>query len=418
MLLNDIRALWPLSKTYEWAAEIGLAIRQECPGWWKEFEEKTELDQHTLPQAAGYNFLRWLERHPELVTVEGRAELAETIASALLHASEPMREEIKASLECLSRPAGDIDDPFPPDELSGQEVTLYTAQDCWGYPNGATSYLDEWTEEALEGAHVVRKDSEPASFSQLARVHSPYYLEGLARLADSGGGLITPETLVTPLAMKAVCAASGTLIAATKDALQGLQGIPLCLVRPGSHHATRLRGGGTCLVNNIAVACIQALNWRQIRKAAIIDLDAHHGNGTEAIFYEDQRVFTLSIHQRPPFFPGTGHKDDLGQGQGRGFNLNLPVGPDDDWLGTLETGLLKVQRHEPDIIYVELSTDAHRADPVSDLHLSDRDYGQAVHMIESLRAPSVYELGASTSKRAWVGGVRATILAAAGPRSF
>jgi acetoin utilization deacetylase AcuC-like enzyme len=161
----------------------------------------------------------------------------------------------------------------------------------------------------------------------------------------------------------------------------------------------------------LAVAATEALRGRA-NSVAIIDIDAHHGNGTEDIFNEDPRVFTLSIHQAPPFFPGTGGADENGRGRGRGHNLNLPVAPDEDWLGALELGLSHVQRQRPQLILVEFSTDAHRADPVSDLQLSDQDFEDAVHMIESLGAPTVYELGASLSERAWVGGVRALVVAA------
>jgi acetoin utilization deacetylase AcuC-like enzyme len=416
MPIDAIRRLWPLSESYEYAAEVGLAIRLSHPGWWREFERAVPAERNPLPQARGFAFLAWCEAHPELSTVDGRAQLAEAIDAALMRSEEHMLVEVEASIECLARPSQSTGDPFPPQALDGQEVALRAPPECWGYPEGATAHLDDWTSQALEGASVERLRSEPATREALLRVHSPHYVDGLLAQAESGGGLITPETLVAPSLPLAALAACGAMMGAAHDALEGRGGVPLALVRPGSHHASRLRGGGTCLINNLAVATVEALRDPGVARVAIIDLDAHHGNGTEEIFYEDERVMTLSIHQEGPFFPGTGRQDAAGMGRGLGANVNLPVGPHDDWGAALESGLVRVARHHPDLILVEFSTDAHRADPVSDLSLSDHDFEQAVGLVESIGAPVAYELGASSEERAWVGGLRALVTASAAHR--
>jgi acetoin utilization deacetylase AcuC-like enzyme len=412
MLTDDVERLWPLSSSYEYAAELGLALRNLAPGWWQEFERRQSPARYPLPQAQGYAFLVWLENNDET----DFAQLRDLLVMALQSAEPALLAEITAALACRERDYVSLGDPFPPHDLFEQTVDVYAPVACLGYPNNSSLFLDQWTQHALVNASARECASAPASALDLARAHSHFYLQGLFAFAAAGGGALTPETIVTADAERSVCAAAGALIAASQAALAGEhEGVPLCLVRPGSHHAEKSRGGGTCLINNLAVAAACALHGRA-RAVAIVDLDAHHGNGTENIFREDPRVFTLSIHQHAPFFPGTGASDENGRGRGRGHNLNLPVSPEDDWLGALELGLTHVQRQRPDLILVEYSTDAHRADPASELELSDQDYADAVHMIESLGAPVVYELGASLSERAWVGGVRALIEASAAHR--
>lgn len=408
MLHENIEKLWPLSESYEYAAEVGLALRNVAPGWWQEFERQVIRSRFPLPQAQGFAFLRWLEESPEVTT----EELESRTAAVLLSAESPLRMELEASVACRQRSHDSPGDPFPPHELFEQPVALWSPVACAGYPEGASSYLDEWTRTALSGANITMMHAPPATVRELAAVHAHHYIQGLLGLAQAGGGLLTPETLVTPDAELSILAAAGAVMDASRRALKGERDhVPLCLARPGSHHAQRDRGGGTCLINNLAVAAADALN-HNARAVAIVDVDAHHGNGTEDIFREDPRVFTFSIHQEGPFFPGTGSSDELGRGQGRGKNLNVPVHPNEDWLGNLERGLVAVARHRPQLILVEFSTDAHRADPASDLQLSDQDYEDAVRMIESIGAPVVYELGASQSERAWTGGVRALVEAA------
>jgi acetoin utilization deacetylase AcuC-like enzyme len=399
-----ITKLWPLTENYEYASELGLVIRGLAPGWWQEFERAQDLSRYPLPQAAGYAFLQFLEQSSEL----DDHELAEVLNSALQGSPLHMKVEVQASLDCLDNDYISAGDPFEPEELGGQDILLWAPGACIGYPDGKTLYLDEWTQKALDGANLLTMNAPEIDEHTLAGPHSPYYIQELLQFIEAGGGRLTPETFVTAEAGQAILAGAGAVVDAARKAVAGERRLSLCLVRPGSHHAARSRGGGTCLINNLAVAATDALN-RGVHSVAIIDLDAHHGNGTEDIFREEPRVFTLSIHQQAPFFPGTGYAEEKGAGRGHGKNLNIPVSSEDNWLGQLELGLMQVQKHKPQLILVEYSTDAHRADPVSDLQLSDEDYKGAIQMIESLGAPVVYELGASLDERAWIGGLRALV---------
>ena len=120
MLRHDIERLWPLTATYEYAAEAGLMVRNLAPGWWQDFEREIPRARYPLPQAQGYAFLQWLEARPDDI----RGTLTEILAGALVSAEPALRVEIAASLDCLERDYVSAGDPFPPHELFEQTVTF------------------------------------------------------------------------------------------------------------------------------------------------------------------------------------------------------------------------------------------------------------------------------------------------------
>jgi acetoin utilization deacetylase AcuC-like enzyme len=404
----NVSDLWPLSKSFEYAAEVGLALRTQHPDWWNDFANDADLSRWPLAQAQGLVFLTWLESWPESNPEQATVLLA-AVEQALGLCAGRVRVELEASLACIGRDYTARQDPDPLPELVGETVIVAAPTACRGYPEQTTAELDQWTERALAGAEVEWLDTEPATHQQLLRVHDGNYLAGLAGLAKAGGGLLSPETWVTRTSEPAYLAGSGALVSVTQQARKHRDHqLRLCWVRPGSHHAERARGGGTCLINHVAVAAAEALRTGA-RSIAILDVDAHHGQGTEQIFYDQPQVLTVSCHQANPFFPGTGHARDVGSQAGYRKNLNIPVRVGDSWRSGLEQALSAVRRHHPDLVLVEYSTDAHRADPVSDLNGCDGDYFWLGQQLQRLGAPVVCELGASLSERAWVGGIRSLI---------
>ena len=405
-----VQAIWPLSRNFEYAAEVALELRRTHPAWWRQFELVFDArGRYPLPQAQGFAFMAWLEEH--FADADSRLELLTAVERAFRDGPGRLRTELRASVDCLDRDYKPREDPDDPPELFGERVVLYQPAACAGYPDGLTAYLDNWTGRALHGALVEPVVSPPASITDLTVVHDRRYVDGLFAFAAAGGGLLTPETEVAVDAPAAVLAGAGAMIDATRRALAGDPGPHLVGARPGSHHAEHARGGGTCLVNNIAVAAGWALR-RGVRSVGVVDLDAHHGNGTEQIFREDPRVFTMSVHQAGVFFPGTGSREETGRGAGAGTNLNLPVTPESDWVAAVKAGLGQVARRRPRLLLVQFSADAHRSDPVSDLRVSDGEFAEAVRALLELRVPVVFELGASLSERAWVGALRALAQAA------
>jgi acetoin utilization deacetylase AcuC-like enzyme len=149
-----------------------------------------------------------------------------------------------------------------------------------------------------------------------------------------------------------------------------------CAVRPPGHHALAGRAMGFCLFNNVAVAAAHALA-RGLKRVLIVDFDVHHGNGTQAIFYSDPRVLYVSSHQWP-FYPGTGGVDEVGEGDGRGFNVNLPLPA-----GQADGEYAKVYREivepigrafDPELVLVSAGFDAHKDDPLAGMELTPAGY--------------------------------------------
>ena len=219
--------------------------------------------------------------------------------------------------------------------------------------------------------------AEPASPRDLARIHAPKFIERIQCLAESGGGYIDLDTVVSARSYEAARYAAGGTIAATRAVLAGEIASAYALVRPPGHHATRTRAKGFCLFNNVAVATAWVLAQDQVSRVAIVDFDVHHGNGTGEAFAGDPRVLYVSTHQYP-FYPGTGHWRDKGTGEGEGTCLNIPLPPN-----TGDTGYAQafdrlvvpaVRRFQPDLILASAGYDAHWADPLAWMLLSLSGY--------------------------------------------
>lgn len=220
-------------------------------------------------------------------------------------------------------------------------------------------------------------DFEPASRQQLALVHSPTYIDEVWAFDKSGGGHIETDTVVGPGSYEVALMAAGCACDAVERLLRDEDTQGLCLVRPPGHHAMNNHAMGFCLFNNVAVAARLAVEAYGLERVLIVDWDIHHGNGTQATFWEEPRVGYYSIH-RWPFFPGTGKESETGGGRGLGSTRNMPIryGTDrEDFLdifsGSLEQFAAKIK---PQLVLLSAGFDAHRLDPVGDLGLETEDF--------------------------------------------
>jgi len=210
-----------------------------------------------------------------------------------------------------------------------------------------------------------------ATVAELRRVHRQPFLEFFRDLTE---GFLDPETAVHPETWGIALLAAGATIQATRASVA--EGRPaVALVRPPGHHAGPDYGGGFCYLNNIAAAAADQV--AQGRRVAILDYDAHHGNGTSEIFSDEAAVLYISTHQYG-IYPGTGAAEDVGKGEGRGFNVNIPFtsGCGDESFRIAYDDLIEpvVREYKPEAILVSLGIDAHYRDPLTGLSLSSPGY--------------------------------------------
>ncbi len=222
-------------------------------------------------------------------------------------------------------------------------------------------------------------DVRSATDSELLSVHAPAHLERLGMLAAEGGGLIDLDTSMSERSEELARLGSGTVLNAVEQLGSGNFGGAFVAVRPPGHHANSATAMGFCLYNHVAVAAahLKAMG----NKVAIVDIDAHHGNGTQDIFFEDPDVLYVSWHQNP-MYPFTGFASDVGSGAGLGTTINLPLPPGatgEHYRSSIESVVAPAIEHlGVDWLILSAGFDAHQADPLCDLELTSGDIADVV----------------------------------------
>lgn len=214
-----------------------------------------------------------------------------------------------------------------------------------------------------------------AKEEDLVRVHTADHVEKIRKFCERGGGYLDFDTYASPQSYEIAKLAAGGCIKASELVLDGFN-TAYALIRPPGHHATRERAMGFCLFNNLAVALEHARKVRKVKRFAIFDFDVHYGNGTAHIFYNDPDVLYISIHQDPhTIFPSEGFLEDMGGGEGKGSNLNIPLSPGSgtsDYIYILERTLRPVFKDfNADFYFFDVGFDAHQDDPLSSMRLDD-----------------------------------------------
>lgn len=214
-----------------------------------------------------------------------------------------------------------------------------------------------------------------ASREDLERVHPKLYLDRIEIICARGGGRLDPDTYAGPHSWTAATLAAGAGLTAVEALRRGQSDAAFCAVRPPGHHATRTESMGFCMVSNVAVTAASLA--AQGERVLIVDYDAHHGNGTQDVFYDDPRVLFVSFHQWP-LYPGTGRACEMGSGAGDGFTMNIPLPPEttgDRYLRALDELVApRVAAFDPTWLVISAGFDGHRDDPITELGLTAGDY--------------------------------------------
>jgi acetoin utilization deacetylase AcuC-like enzyme len=225
-------------------------------------------------------------------------------------------------------------------------------------------------------AQVDPLPARAATDEELARVHDPRFVDALSRLSGQRRYL-DPDTYLSPDSVETARLAAGSLVSLVDALLDGPTKKGVALLRPPGHHARPAQAMGFCLLNNVAVAAAHA-RARGLSRVAVVDWDVHHGNGTQEIFWRDPAVLYVSTHQFP-FYPGTGDVDEVGEGDGTGYTVNVPLsagGGDAVYASAFERVVLPVlSAYAPELVLVSAGFDAAVRDPLAQMQLSASAFG-------------------------------------------
>lgn len=221
-----------------------------------------------------------------------------------------------------------------------------------------------------------------AAADQLALVHEPAYVDLVRLMCDEGFTSIgSDDTRLCAKSYDVAALAAGGAMAACDAVMAGTARRAFCAVRPPGHHALADQAMGFCLFNNAAIAAEHLRRRHGLERVAIVDFDAHHGNGTQSVFESCASVLYVSIHERPGSidFPGSGQADEVGTGPGRGYTLNVPLSRgagDAEYRAAIEREILPaLRRFRPEMLLLSAGFDALAADAISHLALEPESFG-------------------------------------------
>src|SRR6266403_4474087 len=235
--------------------------------------------------------------------------------------------------------------------------------------------------DAPEFARLERREAPEAAIEDLARVHPRAFVERLlAAVPSSGHRGIDADTILSPASGHAALRAAGAVVAAVDAVVAGEADNAFCAVRPPGHHAEPGRPMGFCLFNNIAVGALRAREVHGLARAAVIDFDVHHGNGTQARFESDASLFYASTHQYP-LYPGTGAASETGVGNIVNVPLRPMSGSQQFRMAMTRKVLPALDAFRPEMVLISAGFDAHRHDPLAQLLLEEADYTWATEQL-------------------------------------
>jgi acetoin utilization deacetylase AcuC-like enzyme len=235
-----------------------------------------------------------------------------------------------------------------------------------------TAIIDNF--KKLNNKNLIWK--KPSKFKRelLENTHNKDYISFVEKsFPEKGLSFLDGDTIISPGSKEATADAVGSII----TAIDGVQNKEFhnafCAVRPPGHHAERNKAMGFCIYNNVSVGAQYLLEKYKFNKVVIIDFDVHHGNGTQDIFYDNEKVLYISTHQYP-YYPGTGSEKEKGK-YNNVYNIPLPAGTtSEEYLNAYEFVLKKIKEFKPEFILLSAGFDAHKDDPLAQFQLTSHDF--------------------------------------------
>jgi acetoin utilization deacetylase AcuC-like enzyme len=247
----------------------------------------------------------------------------------------------------------------------------------------------------------------PAALEWVTTIHSPEYVASVERACREGRTLLDAgDTGICPKSYDVALLAVGGVLGAVDAVTAGSVRNAFCAVRPPGHHALKDQAMGFCLFDNVAIGARYVQRKYGLQKVLIVDWDVHHGNGTQAAFYDDPTVLYFSVH-RSPFYPGSGAETETGSGSGEGYTVNVPLpagSGDAEYVKAFEEVLKpKALSFRPDFVFISAGFDAHDGDPLGGMKVTTNGYASLTRIVTGIadhccegRVVSVLEGGYNT----------------------
>jgi acetoin utilization deacetylase AcuC-like enzyme len=233
-----------------------------------------------------------------------------------------------------------------------------------------------------------------AGRNEILSVHTKEYYSRIEEASLRGTGMLDVDTYVNPATFDVALLAAGGVLTCVDKAF-GDYDISFALIRPPGHHATSDKAMGFCIFNNVAIGTVYAMKKYGAQRIAILDYDVHHGNGTQEIFYKSANVLYVSLHQSH-LYPGTGATEEIGEGQGTGYTINIPLPPmigDKSYLRVIsEIALPIIKEFNPNVIFISAGYDSHHSDPLGGMNLTTSCYAEVSRMLKDLGKRIVFAL--------------------------
>lgn len=237
-------------------------------------------------------------------------------------------------------------------------------------------------------AQLVPLTPKPASLERIQAIHAPRYVERVRISCETGEEYLdSPDVPISRKSYAAALMAAGGVLRAVDAVMQGEANNAFCAIRPPGHHALEDRAMGFCIFNNVAIGTRYVQQQYGLSKVLIVDWDVHHGNGTQAAFYDDPSVLYFSVHQYP-FYPGSGSEAEKGRGQGLNHTINVPLpggSGDKVYLEAFEQKLRPAAlAFAPQFVFISAGFDAHENDTLGGMRVTTEGYGKLTHIVKGI----------------------------------